>query len=246
MRKLIEKQFIQGKNRDDIHYTTLDNIDYGSIYWGFYRSSEYSDNLIQENELYFSEYLTDQEYTSECLFYYPDLVKQFRKNSDFEKVTKRYPIDKKIKGASFLFYLARYALECEQDFKTLKLIESKKINHILQLYGYDRYMPIIQKVETEKEDYREIKSITINGVKWYNNQYLWNKSQLEKIDFRRLLNISNHYRYVEIESALINTPFIAIRCCTHEQGKGHVFWYNLATLEKARKAEAQHWKKPAW
>lgn len=245
MKKLIEKQFIQGQKRSDIFHTTLDTLNYGSLYWGFRHNYESSD-LIQENELYFSDYLTEEEYTSECLFYYPELVKQFKNLRLDQRIEKRYSINKKIKGKAFLSYFLNYAEECENDFKHLKLEKAKIINHLLQLYGYDRYLPLIQKVETEKEDYWTTKSITINGVKWYNGEVSRNKPSLEKIYFRRMLNISNHYRYIDIESAIINTPFVAIRCCTHQQGKGHVFWYNLATLEKTIKAQAQAWKKPTW
>jgi hypothetical protein len=245
MKKLIEKQFIQGDVISDRYHTTLDSINYSAIHWGF-RNNQLSCDCFKDDEIYLTEYITDHLYKGNQLLYYPELAKQIRKLNVYPCLIKQYPIDKEKKGIEFLKYLAEYANECLQAFKAERLEKYKNFNNIIQLYGYDRCLPLLQKFEEEKEEMRYFfdQTLTINGLKWKVENRVRNSSFTESINLRGLFHISNNYQFVIVDQIMEGTPFLALKCCTHEYNKGHVFWYDLSTQEKTTKAEALAWKKP--
>lgn len=246
MKKLIEKQFIQGNAVDkSSHYTTLETVNYEAINWGF-KNWVYSNDCFKEKEIFLKQTITDHVYKGNQLFYYPDLAKQIRKLEAYPYLIKEYPINREKKGIDFLLYLAHYANECLQAFKNEQLEKYKNINNLIQIYGHDRYLPIIQEFKEQKEEgrYYPDQIITINGVKWYIDDRGSRSSHTGSINPRELFNISLKFRHVMIEQVLLGTPFVALKCCTHEYNKGHVFWYDLSTLEKTTKAQALLWRKP--
>lgn len=245
MKNLIEKQLIQGKSIGESFHHTLENISYEAIHWGF-RNNRYSADCFKEDGILLTQYITEQLYDGNQLIYYPELIKQIRRLECYPNFTKKYPVNKEKKGIEFLMYLAQYANECLQDFKGELLEKYKNFNNLVHLYGYDRYLPLIQKYEEEKEEQRYFydQYLTINGVKWHVENQVRQRSLKNSINLRILFNISNHYQHVIVDSVLLDTPFIALKCCTHEFNKGHVFWYDLSTLEKTTKAEALLWRKP--
>lgn len=245
MKKLIENQFIQGSPVIKARGYSLEKIRYKDIHYGF-RNNYYSDDCFKEKTLFFTEHITDTVYQGNELFFYPELAKQIRKLEAYPLLNKSYPIDQEKKGIEFLAYLAQYANECLQAFKAERLEKYKELNHLIYLYGHDRYLPLIQKLEEEKEErrYYPYQILTINNVKWYIDDSNHKNLFTQSIDLRKLFEISNHYRYVIVDQILSGTPFLALKCCTHEYNKGHVFWYNLSTLEKTTKVEAKAWIKP--
>ncbi len=244
MKKLIEQQLIQGKLVAKDDNILLDKIGYKDIHWGF-RNYYYSRACFKEKEIILEEPITDQLYKGNDLFYYPELAKKIRKIDVYPYLSKAYPVDQEKKGIEFLSYFAQYAHECLQDFKADRLEKYKNLNNLIHLYGYDRYLPLIQKFEEEKGErgYYPDQILTINGVKWYVDDRGSKGSFTGSINLRELLNISGNYRYVMVAQILSGTPFLALKCCMHNYNKGHVFWYDLSTLTQTTKAKSQAWKK---
>ena len=118
MKKLIEKQLIQGNAVGKSYHTSLENIDYRAIHCGF-RNDQYSSDCFKEEEIFLTENITDHLYKGNQLFYYPFLAKQMRKLEAYPCLNKKYPIDKEKKGIEFLNYLFIRKVKITLNYKDL-------------------------------------------------------------------------------------------------------------------------------
>ncbi|MEM2161112.1 MAG: hypothetical protein QXN55_09185 [Candidatus Nitrosotenuis sp.] len=230
----------------DVYKESLGHPNYKDIDFHSLRSSSYhtEEGFINYNGLTFNDYVGCQYLTGNELLYYPELAKKIREIKDYPILKRSYAVDCKITGKLFFEYFLRYAIDCYQLFQTDLIEASKEVNNLIHLYGEERHTPIIDAIliESGSEGYYHRKKLLINGVVWE----LDGRSDLkitEYINFYSLLNIpAADVRYVQLEDAVLGTPFIAVRIRKSWKHKGHVQWYNLDTLKQVSKTDIPKWK----
>jgi len=76
----------------------------------------------------------------------------------------------------------------------------------------------------------------INKIKWFAVK------QVDLLDLNALFAIDYGYS-LDLEEAMLDMPFIAIRLRRNWKLKGHVVWYSLETQATVIKKDIEQWKK---
>lgn len=217
---------------------------------------ENTDYFLHREGITFRDHVGRQLMTGNELLYYPELAKKVREIADYPMLKRSHKVDKTINGLGFLRYFYQYA---DMQFKNFEVeLEqlSKQVDELIDLYGQERYLPLINNIEFARTPKCNgsysiaigSQAIIINNVKWPVSNKKWEepKNCLRETDYlnlHRFLNISYEIKYIYLENFIADTPFIQVRIVKTSEHKGHTAWYNLDTRQPASKAEAIDWKK---
>lgn len=229
---------IKGQEKNSSYsYKTLD---FSSLRYGFNNS----ECLINYDGFMLKDYVGIETYTGNELLYYPELAKAMRKSvKEYPTMARKYDVNKEIKGLEFVNYLAQRLNEVAKLFENERNKANETIENLVNHFGQNRVTPIIDKIIEADSNWKEWKTgLIINGVTWLFKNESKSEELLTVVNMREFLNLSySEFEKVELEDAIIGTPFVAFRIGKAWRNTGSLHWYNLDTMQEVKKAEMNKW-----
>jgi len=225
-------------------YNTLDGLDYRT----FRRAYSNSDSFAAHDQLNFKSNIGCAYLTGNELLQYPELAKVLRGIEEYPTYKKSYPVSeelKELKGLNFLIAFTAYVKDCQADFKEEISKINTKINNLIYLHGAEKTTPAITGV-LKHEHNNYIHSLIISGItfKLIDRHTSDTQSLLTGIRLSNLIDCAAYdAEYANIDGALLNTPYIALRVKKSWKHTGRVIWYNLDKMEVVTTAEINAIKK---
>ncbi|MDO8954439.1 MAG: hypothetical protein Q7V63_06295 [Gammaproteobacteria bacterium] len=233
---------IKIKGKETNYNSKYKTVDFSDLRFGFNNSN----NLIGYEGFTLNDYISNEIYTGNELLHYPKLAKALRVSiKEYPTMTRKYQVDKEVIGLKLFEYLDHRFKEVVSLFENEQKEASDKIENLVNHFGLAKKMPIIDKINETKNEWQNWKTgLIINGVEWLFNNETKDGELFTVVNMRDLLNISySDFEKVELEDAVIGTPFVAFRLGKTWRHTGTVQWYNLDTMQEVKKSDIAKWKK---